>query len=166
MMLRASVIAVSGLAIVAVCISPRAIPSLVWNATPSAPVGLYAVMPERRYARGELVLVHTPESVRMLAAERHYIPATVPLVKRIAATAGDEICASNMGISINGSIVATRLGTDSRGRALPVWSGCRMLGKDDVFLLMKDVRDSFDGRYFGAVSVSSIIGRVSPLWIH
>jgi conjugative transfer signal peptidase TraF len=158
-------IAVAGLAAIAASVRQQSVPLFVWNATPSAPVGLYKLTPEQHYKRGDLVLVRTPGSVKMLAAERYYLPANVPLVKRIAATAGDEICARGEAISINGQHVANRLRVDRMGRGLPVWFGCRTLGRDDVFLLMKDVRDSFDGRYFGVVPSSSIIGRMSPLWM-
>ncbi|HEY5237991.1 MAG TPA: conjugative transfer signal peptidase TraF [Rhizomicrobium sp.] len=164
-MTRHALLGVAGFAAFAACMEPRATPWLVWNATPSAPVGLYTVMPKQHYERGALVLVHTPASVRTLAAERRYIPANVPLVKRIAAAAGDKICAQGEVISINGHAVANRLHVDRRGRRLPAWLGCLALGPNNVFLLMKDVPDSFDGRYFGAVPTSSIIGRMSPLWM-
>jgi conjugative transfer signal peptidase TraF len=159
------IVAVAGVAAIAVSVRPQTMPRLVWNATSSAPVGLYSLAPERHYKRGDLVLVHTPNSVKMLAAERHYLPANVPLVKRIAAVTGDEICAHGEAVSINGHALANRLRVDRMGRGLPAWFGCRTLGQNDVFLLMKAVPDSFDGRYFGAVPSSSIIGRMSPLWM-
>lgn len=40
-----------------------------------------------------MVLTHTPGNVRRLAAHRRYIPANVPLMKRIAAQGGDDVCA-------------------------------------------------------------------------
>ena len=106
----------------------------------------------------------TPDSVRTLAAERGYLPVNVPLVKRIVGVGGDIICAIGDAISINGRPVATRLQRDRFGRPLPSWSGCRRLGDGEVFLLMEGVADSFDGRYFGPVPASSIIGRLVPLW--
>ena len=138
----------------------------VWNATASAPIGLYRVLPEKTLRRGDLVLVMPPDWVQRFASIRHYLPAHIPLVKHVAALTGQTICARNDAISIDGARVATRLRTDSLGRNLPAWIGCRTLSVDEVFLLMKDVRTSFDGRYFGAVSASSIIGRLQPLWTH
>jgi type IV secretory pathway protease TraF len=35
---------------------------------------------------------------------------------------------------------------------------------DELFLLMEGVPGSFDGRYFGPVNRSAIIGRLVPLW--
>jgi conjugative transfer signal peptidase TraF len=139
---------------------------LVWNATASAPIGLYRVLPEKELRRGDLVLVKPPDWVQRFASARHYLPAHIPLVKRVAALAGQTICARNDAVLIDGAHVATRLRTDSLGRNLPAWHGCRILDGNEVFLLMKDVRTSFDGRYFGVVSASSVIGRLQPLWTH
>lgn len=138
-------------------------PRLVWNASASVPVGLYLVL-SGKPSRGDLVLVHTPDSVRQLAAERGYLPADVPLIKRIAAAGGDVVCATGNMISINGRAAAGRLARDGIGRLLPGWSGCHRLDSGEVFLLMQGVTDSFDSRYFGAVPATMIIGRLAPLW--
>jgi conjugative transfer signal peptidase TraF len=138
-------------------------PILVWNASASAPIGLYALV-SHDARRGDLALVRTPPSVRELAAARGYLPANVPMVKRIAAANSDIVCASKELIFINGKAVAARRDHDSAHRPLPSWSGCRRLARDEVFLLMAPARDSFDGRYFGPTPRASIIGRLEPLW--
>jgi conjugative transfer signal peptidase TraF len=140
-------------------------PQLIWNATASAPIGLYEVLPQVTFARGELVLVRPPQWVRSLGAARGYLPETVPMVKRIAARNGDTVCREADAITINGRVLAHALLSDRRGRPLPVWSGCHTLGKGDAFLLMSDVRASFDSRYFGPVPTDGIIGKLVPLWI-
>ncbi len=138
-------------------------PRLVWNASASAPRGLYWVG-GAAVARGDLVLARLPEAVRQLAAARGYLPAGVPLVKRIAAVGGDVVCGSAEAVSINGRVVAARLAADAHRRPLPAWTGCLSLGIGEVFLLMDGVADSFDGRYFGATPTGAIIGRLVPLW--
>lgn len=140
-------------------------PLLIYNASASAPLGFYRVLPAEPLRRGEFVLARTPDSVRELAAERDYLPATVPLVKRIAAVGGDTVCAIHRAITIDGRHVADQLVADSRGRPLPIWSGCQTLRPDEIFLLMQGVPDSFDGRYFGPIPVSAVIGRLVPLWL-
>ncbi len=142
----------------------RPAPDLVWNASASAPIGLYRVLSPEPIRRGDMVLARPPDSVRQLAVERGYLPANVPLVKRIVGVGGDLVCAIGDAISIDGRPIATRLQRDRMGRPLPGWSGCRRLGDGEVFLLMEGVADSFDGRYFGPVPFSSIIGRLVPLW--
>jgi len=139
-------------------------PRLVWNASASAPVGLWRIHPDARLRTGDMVLAHTPVSVRALAAHRHYIPSNVPLVKRIAARDGDDVCALGALIFVNGRPVAERLGRDSRDRPLPWWQGCEMLRGGRLLLLM-DRPDSFDGRYFGPVDEDAIIGKATPLWL-
>jgi conjugative transfer signal peptidase TraF len=143
----------------------RPVPLIIYNASASAPIGFYRVLPVEPLRRGDLVLARTPDSVRNLAAERHYLPADVPLVKRIAALGGDTVCAKNHAIKIDRKRVAEQLTFDRLGRPLPIWSGCRTLGADEVFLLMQGVPDSFDGRYFGPIQVRTIIGRLVPLWL-
>lgn len=138
-------------------------PRLVWNASASAPVGLYRVLPGKTVP-GDLVLVHTPDSVRQFASERGYLPANVPLIKRIVAAGGDVACATGNVIFINGHAAAGRLVRDRIGRMLPGWSGCHRLDSSEVFLLMQGVTDSFDSRYFGPVPATMIIGRLAPLW--
>jgi len=98
--------------------------------------------------------------------QRGYLPAGVPLVKRIAAMAGDTVCAQGDSIFIDGQSVAVRLSADGEGRPLPSWRGCRTLDQGEVFLLMEGVRTSFDGRYFGPTSISNIVGRLDALWTH
>lgn len=154
---------ISGLALIGIASFGRTAPYLIYNVTPSAPVGFYRVGPALPLQRGDLVLARTPDSVRALAAERGYVPATVSLVKRVAALDGDIVCSLNRAVTINGRHVADQLATDGSGRPLPVWTGCQRLRRNDIFLLMESVPASFDGRYFGPISVAAIIGKLVPL---
>lgn len=153
-----------GLSLIGLAALARPAPWLVWNASASAPIGLYRVLPGET-GPGDLVLVHTPDSVRQFAAERGYLPQNVPLVKRVAALGGDVVCAAGDAVSVNGRVVAERLARDRLSRPLPTWTGCQTLKPDDVFLLMEGAADSFDGRYFGPVPTADIIGRLVPLWV-
>ncbi|MES2443966.1 MAG: S26 family signal peptidase [Pseudomonadota bacterium] len=139
-------------------------PRLVWNASASAPIGLYWVSPGAAVIKGDTVIAWTPARVRRLAAERRYVPVNVPLVKRVAGVEGDRVCAIGAAISVNGRTVATRKVSDGQGRPMPWWSGCRTLREGEYFLLMPDVADSFDGRYFGVTEEGDIIGRAQLLW--
>lgn len=136
---------------------------LVWNASASAPVGLYHVHDEQPIGRGDMVVAWTPEPARSLAARRRYLPANVPLVKRVAAVAGDRVCAADSQIAINGRRVAARQPTDRAGRPMPQWSGCQKLRAGEYFLLMNSPL-SFDGRYFGLTRRSDVLGRAELLW--
>jgi conjugative transfer signal peptidase TraF len=136
---------------------------LVWNASPSAPVGLYRLHGDEPVRRGDMVVAWTPEPARYLAARRHYLPANVPLVKHVGAIAGDRVCAVGSSVSINGRRVAVRQKADHAGRPMPWWTGCRRLRAHEYFLLM-DSPLSFDGRYFGVTRGDDLIGRATQLW--
>ena len=161
---RAALVAL-GCACVAATIVVPPLPRLVWNASASAPVGLYRVAPGRIVVRGDMVIARTPLSVRALAARRHYIPANVPLVKRVAGVTGDRVCAVGLTITVNGRVLATRRARDRLGRPLPWWSGCRTLREGALLLLMADTPDSFDGRYFGPTETADVIGKATALWV-
>ncbi|MGV1683491.1 S26 family signal peptidase [Sphingopyxis sp. NJF-3] len=147
---------------VTLLIEPR--PRLLWNVSASAPVGLYAIGDGAAIVPGDMVIVRIPGEFRMLAARRHYLPANVPLVKRVAAVAGDEVCAAGARVTVNGRLVAMRLDRDGAGRPMPWWSGCVELGASEVFLLMTESPASFDGRYFGVSEAGDIVGRARLLW--
>ena len=139
-------------------------PRLVWNASASAPIGLYAVTPGAPVDPGNMVIAKVPDRWRMIAARRRYIPVNVPLVKRVAAAAGDEVCALGQEIFINGTWVVERRVADAKGRPMPWWSGCVRLRGRQLFLLMSDSPASFDGRYFGVTEGGLVIGKARLLW--
>ncbi len=158
---RVGALAASGLA--ALALGPS-VPSFVWNASASAPLGLYRVEQTKGLRKGDLVLAWPPESARRLANNRGYLPESVPLTKRIAAMAGDTVCGRHSLLLINGWVAAIQLPADPQGRPLPPWTGCRVLGADEVLLLMAEVSHSFDGRYFGPIPTSSVLGKLVPIW--
>jgi conjugative transfer signal peptidase TraF len=140
-------------------------PRLIWNASASAPLGIYWVTRDETISRGDLVLAELPDAARHLAAERGYLPSGVPIVKHVAAISDDFVCANSGIVVINNRVAADTLLIDRQGRPLPAWTACRMLTQGEVFLLNEGVRASFDGRYFGPVNSSAIIGSLVPLWI-
>ena len=162
---RPAVLALAGLGVAILSLTPteRAMPWLVWNASASAPVGLYRVTVAPA-ERGALLLVRPPPDVAALAAERAYLPPGVPLIKRIAAVAGDHACAIGSAVVLHTVTVIRRFEADAAGRPLPRWGGCRRLSDGEVFLLMAGAPDSFDSRYFGPVPLASVMGRLVPLW--
>ena len=155
--------ALAGIALVGLSAIAHPRPRLVWNASASVAVGLYRVIPGA-LERGDFVLVLIPKSIEKLAAGRGYLPGGIPLIKRVAAVAGDDVCAFDGAIVVNGGIFARQRKVDRAGRSLPRWTECRALAGGE-FLLLGDAPDSFDSRYFGPVSSARVIGRLAPLWI-
>ena len=139
-------------------------PRLVWNASASSPVGLYAVSPTGTLRRGGMALAWPPPAARALGAQRGYLPGNVPLVKRVAAAGGDRVCAAGPAVRVNGRIAASRRHLDPSGRPMPWWNGCETLRGGDLFLLTPGVAEAFDGRYFGVTRGDEVVGRARLLW--
>jgi conjugative transfer signal peptidase TraF len=137
---------------------------LIWNASASVPVGLYAIHPAGTLFVTELVAVRPPEPLASFLAGRRYLPTGVPLLKRILALPGQRVCRSDLTITVDGIAMGDALDRDSRGRRLPVWQGCHVVAAGEMFLMNWQSKDSLDGRYFGFLSVSTIVGRADPLW--
>ena len=132
-------------------------PLLVWNTSPSVPIGLYAVT--RTWPRpGDLALVRLPVDMALLAARRTYLGRSAYLLKPVVAVVGDQVCRHSDRIFLNGHSMAVARWEDRIGRSLPVWQGCQTLAAGEFFLLADDP-DSFDSRYFGPLAQQHIIGR-------
>jgi len=166
MMARLAPLAVGLLAIAAITATSRHqdIPQYVWNLTPSVPRGLYAVEPPNCPRITTLVVVRPPEPLASLLDRSGYLPRGVPLLKRIFALSGQTVCRIGTQINVDGIAAAPARERDGRGRPLPSWQGCRIVGNDEVFLMNWDEPDSFDGRYFGPLPKAAIVARAVPLW--
>ncbi|MGX1413528.1 S26 family signal peptidase [Bradyrhizobium elkanii] len=139
-------------------------PRLIWNATASTPVGLYALHPVGDLHALELVAVRLPEPIASVLADGSFLPKGLPLLKRVMALPGQTVCRSGDAITVDAVDVGAAHDRDHLGRPLPRWSGCRVLQPGEVFLMNPTVPESLDGRYFGALPVTSIVARAVPLW--
>ena len=138
------------------------LPVLVWNASHSVPIGLYWI--DRTPHRvGDLVLAHFTGPVAALADRRAYLSRTAYLLKPVSAVAGDRVCRFGARVLVRYRLAALALRTDSAGRPMPTWHGCRMLQAGELFLLAGHP-DSFDSRYFGPLRTEHIAGRAVRLW--
>ncbi len=139
-------------------------PKLIWNASASLPIGFYTIAPAQHLDVTDLVAVDPPEPLVSFLAERRYLSRGVPLLKRVAGLPGQQVCRSGSHVTVDGIDMGDALARDRLGRDLPAWQGCRRIADDEVFLMNWWVEDSLDGRYFGPLPVTSIIGRAMPLW--
>ena len=139
-------------------------PMFIWNASASVPIGLYHVLPEDHLGVTDLVAVIPPEPIAKFLVARNYLPRGVPLLKHVLGVPGQTVCRIHLDILIDGIVIATARERDRYGRPLPDWQGCRRIAEDEVFLMNWQSADSLDGRYFGPLSVASIIGRAVPLY--
>jgi conjugative transfer signal peptidase TraF len=161
-----NILALSGAGVAAISVAGFAdfAPLLVWNASASAPIGLYRIEQDASPEIGDFVLVKPDETLEKFITSRGYLPENIPLLKRIAALPGDEICRDSEAIFINKILVADAKKLDSIGRKMPSWNGCIRLQSGEIFLL-NDPEYSLDGRYFGATKSVAVIGVARAVWV-
>jgi conjugative transfer signal peptidase TraF len=138
-------------------------PRLIWNASASVPIGFYAVRPAGALHVNELLVVTPPEPLATFLDARRYLPKGVPLLKHVLALPGQTVCRSGGAITVDGVAMGEALDRDHLGRPLPVWQGCRVVATGEVFLMNRRA-DSLDGRYFGPLPATTIVGQAAPLW--
>ena len=162
-----------GLAALAWASFVHPLPRLIYNPSDSVAVGWYRVDPQghgidslpHSFSVGSIVLTTLPPDAAALAAQRGYLPARVPLLKRVGATAPQHVCVFDALAWIDGVPVAAVRPADRLGRPLPSWPQCRQLRPDELFLLSSSNPASFDSRYFGPVRASAVIGVAHPVWL-
>ncbi|MBR3191351.1 S26 family signal peptidase, partial [Bosea sp. (in: a-proteobacteria)] len=87
-------------------------PRLLWNASQSAPVGLYRIDPGAAPMVGDWVAIEPPAELAAYMARRKYLPRGVPLIKRVAALPGARLCRSGVFVTVDGRAVARALARD------------------------------------------------------
>lgn len=136
---------------------------IVYNASASMPTGWYLISPAESIVPADTVLVQLPQAAAKLAATRHYLPANVPLIKRVFATSPSRVCIRARQVIVDGRVVARWQPHDLAGRPLPRWNGCRELTENEIWLLNPDHPDSFDSRYFGPLRRDAVLGIAQPV---
>ena len=139
-------------------------PRLIWNASASTPVGFYTIGEVGNLEVTDLVAVDAPEPLATFLSDGGYLPRGVPLLKRVAALPGQRVCRTGLVITVDGVPMGDALDRDRRGRLLPIWRGCQLVANGELFLMNWQVRDSLDGRYFGTLPATAVIGRATPLY--
>ncbi|MBL8199661.1 MAG: S26 family signal peptidase [Chromatiales bacterium] len=162
--LRTVICAALGVAVIALPVAMTLPVRLVYNATASAPLGWYVVVSVQESGVGDVVLAHLPSSAARIADERHYLPESVPILKRVGAVAGQKVCVRDRVLRVDRELPVRLLERDGLGRPLTPWRGCRALKVEELFLLSHDSPASFDSRYFGPIPRRLVIGRAVALW--
>ncbi len=159
------VTALAGVGVLSLTLGSSWRPLYVWNASASVPLGLYRLQVARERYVTELVAVMPPEPLATFLADGNYLPPGVPILKRVVALPGQTVCREGLTVLIDEIAMAMARERDGRGRPLPIWQGCRVIAAGELFLMNWQSADSLDGRYFGPIPASAVIGRAHPVWI-
>jgi type IV secretory pathway protease TraF len=117
-----TVLAIVSIALVATIAVPTnaRLPWLIHNASGSAPLGFYGVE-NRTPSRCDMVVVRPSATPENLFANHGVLPRAMPLLKRVIAVGGAQICRPAGVAYVNGMVAAEAL----EGRPLPFWHGAR-----------------------------------------
>ena len=146
------------------------------NETTSAPIGLWRMTPAAKpLTRGAYVSFCPPDTpIFRLAKERGYLAKGAcasglqPLLKPVAAVAGDHVVLDKKGFWVNGVLVSNSRveDRDRLGRPLPaLLFSSAIVPRGEVWLLSSFHASSFDSRYFGPVKIAAIEGVAKPVWV-
>lgn len=134
------------------------------NLSRSEPVGLYVVTPlHGNIKRGETVLMRCPQGFEKYLYGRKWLPEGWPLFKTVGGVPGDTFCVSDAGFTVQGKVLGPVYSTDGKGLPMPVIIGCRSIRENHFLPIATGLKSSFDGRYFGAVPISLVIGTARPV---
>ena len=158
------IIAACGAATLALWPVENTSPWYIWNASESVPIGLYRLQETTQLDVTELVAVRPPEPLASFLDFNGYLPSGLPMLKRVLALPGQTVCRTGFTIAVDSIEMGQARERDGRGRPLPVWQGCRVIGADEIFVMNWQSADSFDGRYFGPIPASAVIGQAIPVW--
>lgn len=139
-------------------------PLYIWNASESVPIGLYRLRSADNLFVTELLAVQPPEPLATFLDLNGYLPAGLPMLKRVLALPGQTVCRSGRTVSVDAIEMGEARGRDGRGRPLPKWQGCRVVGEGELFVMNWESASSLDGRYFGFLPESAVLGRALPVW--
>jgi conjugative transfer signal peptidase TraF len=161
--MSALVVTIGGAALLLSSIG-EAPPSYIWNASLSVPIGLYRLQPAEHLTVTELVAIRPPEPLASFLDLNGYLPFGVPMLKRVLALPGQTVCRTGLTISVDRIEMGQARERDGRGRPLPSWQGCLVVAGGEVFVMNWQSEDSLDGRYFGLLPASTVIGEALPVW--
>lgn len=158
--------------------------ALVWarhagfrlNTSSSMPRGIWRIAPLPAHIDRDMIIMACLPSgpIARMALQRGYVglgdcpSGAEPLLKPVAAVAGDVVQVTQAGVAVNSTLIPNTIlmARDGAGRALPAMPiGEYIVPPGSVWLLSSYSPDSFDGRYFGSIPATSIQAAASPVWV-
>lgn len=141
------------------------------NITPSMKVGIY-IRESGSLERGDIVALCLGEPYRTVGLDRQYIEkgqkcdGADPLIKQIIAVPGDNVILTDQYFEVNNTQYPyTTFYVDSVGRKLFVYRRGNYFNTQGYWMVGTNARNSWDSRYWGAVSKAQILYKLKPLLV-
>ena len=134
------------------------------NKTKSLPRGIYKLYPPVDLQKEDIIVFEIPQSAELMF-KRGYVSNIDTLMKKLAAFPGDHIEIINQELYINGNNWGKIYEKDKLYRPLPRLKEKDLIPGEKEVLALSDINNSFDGRYFGPILVSSIKYKAKPVFI-
>lgn len=139
---------------------------IVFNKTPSIPIGIYLLLPydneKDSLNVGDIVIFDMPKDIEQLVKEREYITRdTNTFIKTVGAIEGMSIEVRDERLFIDGINRGEVAPTDTLNRELPQIKNF-IVSKDHFFPLGTHFH-SFDGRYYGEIDKKTIRNKAKLL---
>jgi len=162
-------------AVIATFVAIVLIIGLRLNFTASMPLGIYRIdhVAPSAMQRGMFVAVCAPVGAAEQGRRRGYLATgtcsgdSEPLLKTVAAIAGDTVTIAADGVSVNGHLLhnSKPLAADSSGRPIASWlRGHYRISNGSIWLYADNER-SWDSRYWGPAPIRNVVGAATPFLI-
>lgn len=132
---------------------------LTYQETASMPIGWYLQTPINKVKKEDVVIVNLNQNWQQYLVRHHWIGKNMTLMKHVFAIPGDTVCIKHQHLLINGRKVVKIYKYYAKNKPLPQWHFCGRVPNNQYLLLSTLSLRSFDGRYFGLIQRSSIIGK-------
>jgi len=141
---------------------------LYLNLSASFPRGIYLIkkFQSSDIKPGVVVIFDPPPAARPLIYGRGWLPSGWPLIKYVGAVSGDTYTVEGGCFFINGRYVGQVFKQDTEGKPLPIIKGTETVKPGELLPVSTFIKNSFDGRYFGAVAMAAIRGKAIPVWTY
>lgn len=128
------------------------------NVSPSIEKGFYRKINNRDFKVGDTVAVKLPEAIYKTYSGFPWITKDTILLKKIVAIGNDYVCSNGTFVKVQNMFYLVEK-KDSQNREIPHINICRVLGKNEIYLI-NDVKNSFDSRYYGPIDSKNVIAKV------
>ena len=142
-------------------------PLVFYNTSSSIPKGFYIkTFSGGELEKGEIVVFDPPLEIAQYANERGYLPGGISMMKKVAATEGDDVKIIDGSFLAAGECYGELSSEDSSGRSLEPYpyDDNYKVAKGEFIAVGTHPR-SWDSRYYGPIPTDRIKARVRPLYL-